>query len=138
MGLIYTDLKITNYEDVTLAKKGYLADKDIRTLALDVLVDCGAYMLTLPQHIVTQLGLEKISQQEAELADGTIKLFDIVGPVKITFENRLSITTAMVIPTGEPLLGTIPMEDMDVIIHPLTQKLVVNPENPYVAKKKLK
>jgi len=95
-------------------------------------------MLTLPQHIVTQLGLEKLSQQEAELADCTIRLLDIVGPVKITFENRISITSAMVIPTGEPLLGTIPMEDLDVIIHPLKQQLVVNPENPYVAKKKLK
>jgi len=138
MGLVYADLEITNYEDVTLAKKCYLSENEIRSLKLNILVDSGAYMLTLPQHLVTQLGLEKISQQEAELADGTIKLLDIVGPLMITFENRMSMTSAMVIPTGEPLLGTIPMEDMDVIIHPLTQKLVVNPDNPYVAKKKLK
>jgi clan AA aspartic protease len=138
MGLVYADLEITNYEDITLANKGYLSKDKVRYLKLNVLVDSGAYMLTLPQHFVTQLGLEKISQQEAELADGTIKLLDIVGPVKITFENRMSITSAMVIPSGEPLLGTIPMEDMDVIIRPLEQKLVVNPENPYIAKKKLK
>jgi clan AA aspartic protease len=132
------EIEITNYEDVTLAKKAYLSENKIRHLKLNVLIDSGAYMLTLPQHTVTQLGLEKISEQEAELADGSIKLLDIVGPVKITFENRISITSAMVIPTGEPLLGTIPMEDMDVIIHPLKPKLVVNPDNPYVAKKKLK
>jgi clan AA aspartic protease len=138
MGLVYADLEITNYEDVTLAKRGYLSETEIRSQKLKILVDSGAYMLTLPQHIVTQLGLEKVSQQEAELADGSVKLLDIVGPVKITFENRMSLTSAMVIPTGEPLLGAIPMEDMDVIIHPLRQKLVVNPENPYIAKKKLK
>jgi hypothetical protein len=39
---------------------------------------------------------------------------------------------------GDALLGSIPMEDMDVILHPKEQKLVVNPENPYVAKKSLK
>jgi hypothetical protein len=30
------------------------------------------------------------------------------------------------------------MEDLDVIIHPREQKLVVNPDSPLVAKKSLK
>jgi len=30
----------------------------------------------------------------------------------------------------EPLLGAIPMEDMDVLVHPKLQKLVINP-TPY-------
>ena len=67
-----------------------------------------------------------------------MRVLDVVGPVRIVFKNRISITMAMVIPSGEPLLGVIPMEDLDVIIHPLTRQLVVNPENPYLAKKKLK
>jgi hypothetical protein len=95
-------------------------------------------MLTITEHIRKQLGLEKVDEQEAELVDGTVRLLDVVGPVQIRFKNRMSITTAMVIPTGEPLLGAIPMGDMDVIVHPLTEELVVNPENPYIAKKKLK
>ncbi len=44
----------------------------------------------------------------------------------------------MIIPDGEALLGAIPMEDINVIIHPREQKLVVNPDNPFIAKKKLK
>ena len=38
----------------------------------------------------------------------------------------------------EPLLGAIPLKDMDVLIHPLRQKLIVNPEHPYFAQMKLK
>jgi len=45
----------------------------------------------------------------------------------------------MVLPgDAEVLLGAIPMEDMDVLIHPLRQELIVNPEHPYFAVTKLK
>ena len=33
----------------------------------------------------------------------------------------------------EPLLGAIPMEDMDLIVIPKTRTLAVNPENPNIA-----
>ena len=39
---------------------------------------------------------------------------------------------------NEPLLGVIPLEDMDVLIHPLRQKLIVNPKHSYFAQMKLK
>jgi hypothetical protein len=46
---------------------------------------------------------------------------------------------AIVLPgDAEILLGAIPMEDMDVLIDPRQQKLVVNPKHPYVATKHLK
>lgn len=138
MGLIYADIELINSEDIGVAERGFMDKNQIRQQTVRVLVDSGAYMLTLTQHIVTQLGLRKVSEQEAELADGTIRMLDIVGPVDIRFENRSTTVRAMVIPTGEPLLGAIPMEDMDVLIHPLRQELVVNPENPYIAKKSLK
>ena len=38
----------------------------------------------------------------------------------------------------EVLLGSIPMEDLDVVIDPKRQRLVVNPESPYIATKILK
>ena len=39
---------------------------------------------------------------------------------------------------NEPLLGAIPMEDMDVLIHPLRQELIVHPDHPYFAQMKMK
>ena len=45
----------------------------------------------------------------------------------------------MVLPgNAEPLLVCIPLEEMDVIIHPLRQELLVNPEHPYFAVLKVK
>ena len=38
----------------------------------------------------------------------------------------------------EPLLGAIPMEDLDVIIDVKQQRLIVNPESPYIARKHVK
>ena len=39
---------------------------------------------------------------------------------------------------SEPLLGAIPMEEMDVLIHPRRQELIVNPDHPYYAQLSLK
>ncbi len=138
MGLIYATVELINEGDRILSTRGYLPAENVRSMQTTILVDSGAYMLTLPEHLQLQLGLETLGEQEAELADGSIRLLKIAGPVQIRFENRMSITTAMIIPGGEALLGAIPMEDLDVIIHPREQKLVVNPDNPFLAKKKLK
>lgn len=55
-----------------------------------------------------------------------------MGPIKINFENRMCLTGALVL--GENvLLGAIPIEDMDLIIHPAKMTLTVNPENPNIA-----
>jgi clan AA aspartic protease len=138
MGLVYAEIEIINSADVILAENGYIDPSAIRRQRINALVDSGAYMLTLPEHLVNQMGLRKVGRQEAELADGTVKMLNVVGPVDIQFENRSTTVRAMVIPTGEVLLGSIPMEDMDVVLYPKEQKLVVNPKNPYIAKKSLK
>jgi hypothetical protein len=54
-------------------------------------------------------------------------------------KNRTAICSALVLQGDtEPLLGAIPMEEMDVLIHPLRQELIVNPEHPYFAQLSMK
>ena len=49
------------------------------------------------------------------------------------FENRRTTVDAVVLADrGEVLLGSVPMEDLDVIIDPKRQKLIVNPDYPYI------
>jgi len=75
------------------------------------------YALTINENIRLQLDLRKLGEQIAELADGTQKLLDVVGPVEIRFENRRATADAMVLPGDtEILLGSIPMEDLAMII----------------------
>jgi hypothetical protein len=73
------------------------------------------------------------------LANGDITEVDIVGPVEVKFLNRSTSCRAMVLPgTNEPLLGAIPMEDLDVVIDPREQRLKLPADRPYMAQKSLK
>ena len=59
--------------------------------------------------------------------------------IQIRFENRNWSGRAMILPGDtEPLLGAIPLEEMDVLIDPLRGEMMVNPEHPYFAQLKLK
>jgi hypothetical protein len=63
------------------------------------------------------------------MAYGSIVEHDVVGPIEVRFKNRSAVCNAVVLQGDtEPLLGAIPMEEMDVLIHPLRQELIVNPK----------
>ncbi len=143
MGKIYADIELVNTDDIALFRRGYLTEDKIRKMMVRMLVDSGAYNLSINENIVKQLGLERITEQvfelADELADDSHKTFDVVGPVEVRFKNRDTTTRAVVLPgTTEPLLGQIPMEDMDVVIYPPEERLDVNPDSPLVPKKSLK
>jgi clan AA aspartic protease len=139
MGLVYADIELINSDDLALLRRGYLAEDEVKRIKVKALVDSGAYMLAINENLKYQLNLPQLDEQIAELADGSEVKLDIVGPVDVRFENRSTTCRAMVLPgDGEVLLGSIPVEDMDVLIDPKQQKLVVNPETPYTAKKPLK
>ncbi len=139
MGLINSEVELISTDDLALVRRGYLEEDKVRKMKVSMLVDTGSYMLAINETIKIQLGLEKLDEQMGELADGSKSVFDIVGPVDIHFENRQTTVRAVVLPgDATPLLGSIPMEDMDVTIDPRQQKLIVNPETPYMAKKSLK
>ena len=73
------------------------------------------------------------------MANGHIEEYDVLGPIQLRFKNRKTVCNTMVMRGDhEPLLGAIPLKDMDVLIHPLRQELIVNPEHPYFAQMKLK
>lgn len=139
MGLVYADIELIRGADLVLFREGYLAEDKIRHMKVTALVDSGAYMLAINHQIKTQLNLQKVGEQAAELADDTQTRLEIVGSVELRFENRRANVDAMVLPgDAEVLLGSIAMEEMDVLIDPKQQRLIVNPENPYIAKKSLK
>ena len=139
MGLVYAEIDLISNDDLVLHRRGYLAEEKIKQVTVNALVDSGAYMLCINENIKAQLDLPVIEKQFSRLADETLLELEIVGPVEIHFENRSTSVRAMVLPgNSEVLLGAIPMEDMDVLIDPKRQRLIVNPEHPYVATKHLK
>lgn len=139
MGLTYATLEVINATDNGMARRKLMPETDIRRAQVRMLVDSGAYMLCLNEHLQAQLGLDIIGTMEGELADGSVTSFAVAGPVDLCFGNRQTSCRAVILPgESEPLLGAIPMEDMDVLIDPKAQTLIINPANPYLAKKSLK
>ncbi len=96
-------------------------------------------MMCINEHIMNQLDLPQVGTAEAELADGSIKKVPVVGPLIVNFMNRTTSCNAIVMPgAAEVLLGSIPMEDLDVVMNPKKQTIEVNPLSPYIPKKKTK
>ena len=139
MGLVYAEVDLISVDDLVLERRGYLDKEKIKQVRVNALVDSGAYNLSINETVRAQLDLPIIEQQFVTLADETLIEVDVVGPIEVRFENRSTTVRAIVLPgDAEVLLGAIPMEDMDVLIDPRQQKLVVNPKHPYVATKHLK
>ena len=120
MGLTYAKIKLSN------PRKPELAPIEINSL-----VDSGALFMSITETLFVQLQLDELEKRSVKIADGSIKSVPFVGPIRIDFENRFCFTGAMVL-GDEPLLGAVPMEELDVILHPATRRLVVNPEHPNV------
>jgi len=139
MGLVYADIELLNAGETYLLRKNLIEEDQVKQLTVRSLVDTGAYMLTINDDVRNQLDLPLIERQYVTFANETQIEVDVVGPVEVRFESRRTTCDAVVLPTvHDVLLGSIPMEDMDVLIHPKEQKLVVNPKHPYVANKYLK
>ena len=139
MGLVYADIELINGGDLEMARRGYMDQDEVKRMRINALVDTGSYMLAINENIQEQLQLPVVEKSKAQQANGHIVECDVVAPVEIRFKNRRSSCSAMVLPgDSEPLLGASPREDMDVLIHPLRQELVVNPDHPYFAQMKMK
>lgn len=134
MGLVYADIEIINGDDWSDQQRGRIEEKAVRRMTVNMNVDSGAVMLAINESIQGQLGLRIVETRRAQLADGTFIELPVTSPIEVRFANRRCTTNAVVLPGDtQPLLGAIPMEDMDVVIHPSRQELTVHPDHPYLA-----
>ena len=118
MGQIHTKILLSN-----------ALEAGLEPLEVEALVDTGAAMLCVPDHVAGQLRLAVLEQREVTTADGKKHQCNYVGPVHLRFGNRSCFVGALVLGDGV-LLGAIPMEDMDLVIHPLGRTVTVNPKSP--------
>jgi clan AA aspartic protease len=121
------------------SKRHIIGEEEVKRMSVKILVDTGAYMLTINESMQEYLQVPVMEKRKAQLADGRVVECDVVAPIELRFQNRRVNCSAMVLQGDvEPLLGVIPMEEMDVLIHPRREELIVNPEHPYYAQLKLK
>ncbi len=118
MGLTYSKISLSNPRQPLL-----------KAIEINSLVDTGALMLCIPQSVAHQLDLEELDKRPVTIADGSSHQVPYVGPIRVDFENRFCFVGALVI-GDETLLGAVSMKDMDLVVHPATQKLMPNPLHP--------
>ena len=74
MGLVYSDIELSNPRDAGLA-----------SMAVSALVDTGAITLCISEHVVVQLQSQELEKREVTTADGKSIVVPYVGPVQIHF-----------------------------------------------------
>ena len=139
MGLVYADVELINGDDLAYVRRGDMDIDEVKRMHISILVDTGSIMLAINENIQEQLQLAVTGTRKAQLANGHIVECNEVGPVLLKFKNRKATCSAIVLPgESEPLLGAIPLEEMDVLIHPQRQELIVHPDHPNFAVMKMK
>jgi clan AA aspartic protease len=125
MGTVCTELTLRNEWDVVQAAKGFIKNDEIRTVTVTAIVDTGSYSLMLDEQTTQKLGLEKTDEQRIRIANGERVVCPVTNPVEINWKDRQSVMRVITVP-GLPqiLLGLLPLEEMDLIVHPNKHELV--------------
>jgi hypothetical protein len=137
MGLTYANIELINHQDITLAKRNLISNDDIRQISVRVVANKKSIMLCINETIKDALGLDVVGKRRSQLANGEILEFDVVGPITVKYLDRDCVTRAILLPDdSEPLLGAIPMEEMDLYVNPGRNELLpVHPEGPIMSLK---
>lgn len=139
MGLVYAELELINAWELEASRRNLLTQKQVKSITVKALVATGSLHLAINENIQEILQLPVQGKKNFTLGNGEIISCDFVNNVEVRFKNRRCTANAFVLPdNSEPLLGTIPMAEMDVLVNPVSQELTVNPEHPLYPVIKLK
>ena len=137
MGEVRELVKLTNYDELVLAKRGFLRSEEIHSLTIDALVDTGAVLSVLPLSVAKQLDLNY--SQLVEYANGEREKVPITDVVEIYSQstNRMALMECAVL-GNEVILGQIFLERTDLIVNCPGRKIAPNPEHQGQAVVKIK
>jgi clan AA aspartic protease len=98
---------------------------------IEALVDTGATMLMLPADVVARLGVPIRGTRRVRYADSRVEEVSRAVGIKLEIQGRDAVVSALVGPAGStPLIGQIPLEEMDLVVDPRSRELRPNPASP--------
>jgi len=125
MGTVKTQITLKNAGDVAIARRGLMADAEVRALTVEALADTGAWTLVINEGICQQLGLQLEGPEPGVLADGSTVVYQMTDGVEVHWQNRKTVCPALVVPGADEILfGALPMEGMDLIVHPRKEEVI--------------
>jgi clan AA aspartic protease len=123
MGKVTEEITLTNVADKVRIEDGVL--KEARQVTVNSVVDTGAWTLVINEELQHKLGLTVEGTRKTHFANGADAECSITEPVRINWKDRDCACRALVIPGAKQiLLGAIPLEDMDLMVDPVNQRLV--------------
>ena len=131
MGEIAVDVRLSNWIDAANAESGRLNPADVRSVELRAIADTGARLLTLPEDVAVDLGLQQLRTSTALFADGRREVRPIMGMLEIRIGDRQMVGECLVVSAGVyPLIGQVVLETLDLIADFANQTLAPRPESP--------
>jgi len=119
-------IKVRNWQNRFLPP-----EKQGKEISCESLVDSGAAELALPTDLIEQLRLEKLGSVRVFTADGGQHDYRLFGIAEVEVQGRICQVRVIELSYGaEPLLGAVPLEEMDWHISPSDKRLVPNPRSP--------
>ena len=126
MDIFYVPAKVKNWQNRFLPP-----ERQGREVSCEMLVDSGAAELALPTEVIEALKLEALGGVRVFTADGGEHEYRVLGMVELEVQGRVCQVRAIELPRGaDPLLGAVPLEEMDWRIDPGKKELVPNPRSP--------
>ena len=130
MGKVLVRARIENIRESLDARAGRIRPEEVRAVEVhDAVVDTGAKLLGLPKRMVDQLGLQPLEHREAMTSVGRVPC-KIYGAVRLEIEGRqCTVDVAEVADECPVLIGYVPLELLDFVVDPTTQRLIPNPKD---------
>jgi len=125
MSTVKTKITLKNAADVEMAERGYITDVQVHTLTVEALADTEAWTLVIDENTCQKLGLRLKGPEPGVLADGSTIIYQVTDGVEVHWQDRQTICPALVVPgANEILFGALPMEGMDLMVHPRKEVVV--------------
>ena len=91
MGAVYAEITLKNAGDITLVKRGFTTEAEVRQVTVQSMVDTGAGTLVINEELRRKLGLGIEGTREAKLANDRRELCKITEPVEIHWKDSTSV-----------------------------------------------
>src|SRR5439155_9093628 len=115
-------------------EQGRITPDKVRQIVMSGIADSGATRLILPEQVVRQLGLPGTGQCSVRYADDHRVTREMVRNAHVQLLNRGSVFSAVVEPgRTDALLGAIVMEELDLLIDCIGQRLIPRDPNTIIS-----
>ena len=102
---------------------GRLTGPTGRTEEVDLLVDTGATLLTVPRSLAERLELNPYRTHPVQIAGGQEEVWP-VAEAHLTLDGQAVTTPCFIAPGGPALLGAVALESLFLAVDPVAKRLV--------------